>query len=73
MLPTNNPTQNAFAHNNAGSPAVYIASGSCTEQNTKVKRNIDFNSLLLLFFSLLFAALRSYLCETAKSANILLF
>lgn len=72
MLPTNNPTQNAFAHNNAGSPAVYIASGSCTEQNTKVKRYIDFNSLLL-FFSLRFGALRSYLCETAKSANILLF
>ncbi|XP_031639633.1 uncharacterized protein LOC116351637 [Contarinia nasturtii] len=36
ILPPNNPTQNAIAvHNNAGSPAVFIASGSCTEQNTK--------------------------------------
>lgn len=42
FMPTNNPQQNAIAHN-AGSPAVYIASGSCTEQNTKVKCYIDFN------------------------------
>lgn len=37
ILPSHNPVQNSITHNNAGSPAVFIASGSCTEHNMKVK------------------------------------
>lgn len=36
ILPSNNLTQGSITHNNAGSSAVYMASGSCIEQNTKV-------------------------------------
>lgn len=50
ILPSNNLAHSSIAHSNAGSPAVFIASGSCIEQNTKVRWK---SSLFVRLFSLL--------------------
>lgn len=50
ILPSHNPVQNSITHNNAGSPAVFIASGSCTEHNMKVKwKSIFFLFVIVLY------------------------